>query len=410
MAAIQRVRAGRPTPERNSIRTRSAEWNEAEPSFLPQGQQSAPVGGASGLLGQVNDDGVLVFQPNELVASRVEQDSAGIRAYDAADAIILNVDATNGTILAKGNITGGSITLDDTAANGVVHFLADNVGYQTRISGTTDVASSFRNSYLESPTNHHKRELVLAVDDLPASYGTAVERKVYISLRNRKIEGSVGTSDGDNMAQFQVVAQVDNDGTPGQAILTLEALNNINTLQLQNAKLWLKDNPHHKVSPLEVSNYAAGSQNWSAENSANVTLSTTAGTYTLVVNVDNVPVIAGRLYRVTFCGGDNLLKNGTGAAVGDTWSQRFRRNTGAGYASMNTSKFILRADVTADQRVLIPDMVGYFSPSATGNVDFKCEAAKTSGAAGVTSQMESGSASPFRITVEDVGWSGSVLN
>lgn len=409
----QRVRGEPPPRSRNQTRSKLAEFQEANPAFVPTAQATAPVGGAENVVGQVNDEGILTFQPDPLVAARVEQDTAGIRAYDADDNIILNVDATNGSLTALGNILGGSITIDDLFSNGTSIFVQDGVGFSWRISDTPTTVATIRCAYETGSVTggtRHARTLLIAEDDIGSPYGTDVGRYAYISINNTKIAGNEALESDHNRSWISLIAGA-NTGGATQGLVRLEARNEFNIFRIQGAKFWVLDNPHHRVSPLEVSNYAAGSRHWFNTNSSDVALSTTAGTWTTVIEQITIPCQVGRLYKVTFSGGDNLLKNGAGKAVGDTWRMRIMRDTGSGYATMNAGKYILRADTTADQRVLIPDMVGYFSPSADGDVDFRVEATKVSGAAGVTSSMETNSgASPFVINIEDVGWHAGALN
>jgi hypothetical protein len=144
------------------------------------------------------------------------------------------------------------------------------------------------------------------------------------------------------------------------------------------------------------------------EEATDVVLSTTAGTYTDVVESSAFDAVAGRAYRVMFSGGHDLLIAGSGFATTDAWEYKFQRDVGSGYgdvAPLSGPKYIVRSNVAIAMRYAIPVHIAYYLPSAdAAGVTVKLHARKQSGAATVTSELEtSAGATPFRIDVEDIG-------
>lgn len=141
-----------------------------------------------------------------------------------------------------------------------------------------------------------------------------------------------------------------------------------------------------------------------AENASNVTLSTTAGTYTEVVTANNVPVVFGRIYLVTFYGGDNLLSGGSGFATSDTWKMKLEVDTGIGFVDISGPWTMARAYVASGHRYHIPVGMARWVADVTGASDFQASATKASGASTVTSTLETGSgATPFALLIEEIG-------
>jgi hypothetical protein len=140
-----------------------------------------------------------------------------------------------------------------------------------------------------------------------------------------------------------------------------------------------------------------------AQNVATVALSTTAGTYTTIVEDTTVPVISGRRYKISYLGCDNLLIAGAGFATTNQWYGKFQVDiSGGGYAdlTLTPANQIARLEVAATTRKPVPVVEGIYVASATDAAcGFRFQAAKTVGAAGVTSQLEGS----HTILVEDIG-------
>jgi hypothetical protein len=138
---------------------------------------------------------------------------------------------------------------------------------------------------------------------------------------------------------------------------------------------------------------------------SDVTLSTTAGTFSDIVSVANVPVVGGRRYRVTYDGGHSFVSGGSGFAVGDNWEFHLQRNEGAGYGELTVPvRKRVRANVAIAARFPIPTLIGYYEPAADDTVSFKMRAAKIGGAATVATALETSAGSfPFSIAVDDIG-------
>ncbi len=143
-----------------------------------------------------------------------------------------------------------------------------------------------------------------------------------------------------------------------------------------------------------------------ATNTSNVTLSTTAGTYTDLVTGATFTPVSGRRYRVSFYGGDNLLVAGSGFATSDVWKLKMQVSVAGGaYADLVPGPMmIVRAQVAQTMRYAIPNFISDYLAGSTSTLRFKVAASKTSGAGTVTSTMETATgASPFVLLVEDVG-------
>jgi hypothetical protein len=148
-----------------------------------------------------------------------------------------------------------------------------------------------------------------------------------------------------------------------------------------------------------------------AVQTGDITLSTTAGTYTTLVEKTGVSCKAGRLYEITFSGADNFLTGGSGFATTDNWRHRLARKIGAGaYATMK-AQALIRCHVAAAQRYPLRVLIGYFSPSSDATVDFKCEMTKVAGAATVTTSVQNDAANNgMHLMIKDIGASSAALN
>jgi hypothetical protein len=149
---------------------------------------------------------------------------------------------------------------------------------------------------------------------------------------------------------------------------------------------------------------------WRAEATADVTLSTVAGTYTTLLTLSNLALRQGRMYKITAKPGAYLLSAGSGWTATDTWRMRIRRDTGGGLANMRATKAV-RSNVAAGAVIPMADFHGLFSPSASGNVSFALEAAKTAGAGTVTSTVSVDAGDGYiELLVEDIGEASAALH
>jgi hypothetical protein len=149
-----------------------------------------------------------------------------------------------------------------------------------------------------------------------------------------------------------------------------------------------------------------------AEVTSDTTLSTTAGTYSTIISTGNIPLLAGRLYKITATIGAYLLIGGSGGAANDTWRFRIYRNIAGGGAATMRTNAAGRINVASGGVVTLPVMTGTFSPPADGNVDFLVQGAKTAGASTVTSTVSVDAGEGYsQILVEDVGaWTLGALH
>jgi hypothetical protein len=149
-----------------------------------------------------------------------------------------------------------------------------------------------------------------------------------------------------------------------------------------------------------------------AEITSDTTLSTTAGTYSTIISTGALPLLAGRLYKVTAVIGAYLLVGGSGNAVNDTWRFRIYRDVAGGGAATMRTNAAGRINAANGGVVTLPVMSGTFSPAANNNVDFQVHGAKTAGASTVTSTVSvDGGEGYSQILVEDIGaWTLGALH
>lgn len=360
----QRLRAGQaPTPERNTIRLAMTAWEETDNQFVLQ----SPIT----------------------------------------------------------NLESATISLSDTATNDTYWFMGDDAGITSRISVDNTQITSLRSVYSNPSGNVHERQWLLDVHDIDDPYGTDVGRSAFVQVYNAKDAGNEGINSVNNRAMVLMRAKVNSGGQ--EAVAYVEASNSDQIFQVQGAsKINLLAVPGGRVQvsgdfqPLgqpfathtagQHAFYSAGTDEDHLETvTTDVVLSTTAGTWTDVVELVGISCRLGRLYKVSFLGGHNLLTGGSGFATSDQWDMRIRRNTGSGYANIEEWRFARgRAEAS---RYPIPNRSVLFSPSATGTVSFLVQATKAAGAGTVTSELETNSsAADLRVLVEDVGWTSAAMN
>jgi hypothetical protein len=143
-----------------------------------------------------------------------------------------------------------------------------------------------------------------------------------------------------------------------------------------------------------------------ATNTSNVTLSTTAGTFTDVVVGNTFTPISGRRYKATFYGGDDLNVAGSGFATTDQWKAKIQVSVAGGaYADLVPGYWhIARGQFAVAMRYAILVGISDYLASSTSTLRFKVAATKLTGASTVTSTLETQSgASPLVLLVEDIG-------
>ncbi len=143
-----------------------------------------------------------------------------------------------------------------------------------------------------------------------------------------------------------------------------------------------------------------------ASQASNVTLSTTAGVYSDIVVGNVFTPVANRRYLCTFYGGDQMLVAGSGFATTDAWRIKFQVSVAGGaYADLVPGNgYLARCYVAASTRYIIAPSISDYLAGSIATLQFKVQAAKSSGAGTVTSTLETGTgAAPFTLLVEDVG-------
>jgi hypothetical protein len=169
--------------------------------------------------------------------------------------------------------------------------------------------------------------------------------------------------------------------------------------------LWYGSPNSFGSSPTMEGSYGKGTLKLGTS-SADLILSTTVGIAGTLVGAGNIPVLAGRRYRVMFCGGHSFLTGGSGFSVGDAAEFFLERDAGSGYAEIpgNPARIRIRANVAIAARWAMPVTVAYYEPATNATVDFRARAVRISGAATVDMQCGTNSGgSPFYLEIADVG-------
>lgn len=119
----------------------------------------------------------------------------------------------------------------------------------------------------------------------------------------------------------------------------------------------------------------------------------------------NVPVEAGRRYRVTASGWFDWVTGGSGHAIGDLFWFRIQVDEGAGYIPLTKEGFQqFRTNVAVVGRWPVVPIIGYYDATADGTPDFKYSAKKQAGATTVTMVVtENGGLQPGTLLIEDIG-------
>lgn len=119
----------------------------------------------------------------------------------------------------------------------------------------------------------------------------------------------------------------------------------------------------------------------------------------------NVPVKAGRRYRLTASGWFDWVTGGSGWAIGDLFWFRIQVDEGAGYVPLTKEGFTqFRTNVAVVGRWAVPTLIGYYDATADGTPDFKFSAKKQAGATTVTMVVtENGGLQPGTLLIEDIG-------
>jgi hypothetical protein len=159
--------------------------------------------------------------------------------------------------------------------------------------------------------------------------------------------------------------------------------------------------------PELVQNYGRGLLAYAHETN-DVVLSTTAGTYTTVVETAVFPVIPGRVYKIQVSGGDRLLTGGSGFTTNDAWTHRVQvSQDGGAYIDMQRAGRTIFALswVATGKSYHVPSYVAYYVPPVgVAEATLRYQASKFVGAATVTSTMQTNAGgSPWRLEISDVG-------
>lgn len=127
--------------------------------------------------------------------------------------------------------------------------------------------------------------------------------------------------------------------------------------------------------------------------------------YVAGITANNIPVQAGRRYKVTASGWFDWVTGGSGWSIGDLFWFDIAVDIGAGFVELTIPGFQqFRTNVAVVGRWIVPTLVAYFDANADGTPDFQFRAKKQAGAATVTAvASENGGANPGTLAIEDIG-------
>jgi hypothetical protein len=228
----------------------------------------------------------------------------------------------------------------------------------------------------------------------PSPYGKGSAELTFLST----------PSDNSAAPLIQAVGLTIDSGAPA-AIVDLTGASAPKAFRLVASDFELGTAPTFGSPPTILKSMPRGQIDW-ATSTSDVTLSTTAGTYTTILTGNAKALKSGRRYRITAAGGDNMLSGGSGFATSDTWMQKLQVDTGSGFGDLTLSgpSYVVRAFTALAHRYRIPNYIGYYVPGSNVTATFRWMAAKTAGASTVTTQYQANAGvSPFTLLVEDLG-------
>jgi hypothetical protein len=169
--------------------------------------------------------------------------------------------------------------------------------------------------------------------------------------------------------------------------------------------LWAGTPNGYGEAPTQLRSMGRGLVALGKTNTGSATLSTTAGTWTDLITLSNVPVLTGRRYLLTIGGGHSFVSGGSGFALGDFWEFGTDVNEGAGAIAVYPINGIarVRSTDTVAQRWPIPKVFAIYEPTADGSYTFRARGMKGAGAATVTTTVDyNGNVAPLFLMIEDI--------
>ena len=360
---------------------------------LPAGATSGSRIVLNGITGEIQ-----IFDASNNLVIQIDGDD-GFQAFDALGPLVIQVDDTG----LKAYDTSGHLLAQLNAAG---LFIYDTSGGTRLAIGATGAASGISGFTLWSGAANESDPGVINLTDI------GNQNQLLFTPGERGNQGALEI-------MLQAAPESNSKGPLVQVIgQTLQAANRRAWVDLTGAGSPTGKEPYvaaydirhalpnnKSFEPLYTQQYPKGLISFD-NGVGNVTLSTTAGTYTDVINSTNAyaTLRQGERLKVTyFCdSGGNLLISGSGFATTDTWRARLAVSIeGAAYSVISGSDaYMNRAQVAQSMRYLIPDRHWIYTvPAGVTYVYFLVQASKTSGAGTVTSVLEGRQ----NIVVEHIG-------
>ena len=351
---------------------------------IPGAQPSGP----SRVLSLIDDDGKLNSAgPGQTGITRLELDmgidTPGLRFWKDTVKTI-DLDAKTGDAFFKGTITGGSLRMDDSAANNSYVWIADLDGLRWRRDSDDKNVTKIEGAWSGTGNDFAASINYVAEELSGGSDGTAQGREARIFMANQRRT----TDPGNNAVAWNsssISLYTRWKTASSLAELTVASISDtVRRVTLHADQLFLNAYP----SPSSVGNskYSSGTQFYGEETS-NVSFTTTQ---TDIVSAGAITTIAGRRYKIT-CGWPRMATDGVNATVE-------MRIAEAGVGIVQAYAYRLNTANVAEEGDTISAVI---SPSA-GSHTYKLAGIRTGGAGTITVVGASGGYEQW-ILVEDIG-------
>lgn len=338
-----------------------------------------------------------------------------MRSFIAAlRSLVLPYGATTGARIVLDGVTGaisiydsaGNLQLTLTPDDGLTIY--DDTGAYRIILGTI-LNAVYSTMIMSSGAANETSDALISL------YDTNARNRMVIAPGERNSKGSIewtiASADGSNTlpSMLQAVCLSLDDASSLRPIIDLTGASAPAETQQPRTvvyDLWAGEPTSYMVAPTQLRSLGRGVVAY-AESTGNISIPANASptAYFDGQIANNVPVKAGRRYKVTASGWFDWVTGGSGWAIGDLFWFRLFVDEGAGYVTLTKEGFQqFRTNVAVVGRWAVPVLIGYYDAVADGTPDFKYAAKKQAGAATVTMVVtENGGLQPGTLLIEDIG-------
>jgi hypothetical protein len=140
-----------------------------------------------------------------------------------------------------------------------------------------------------------------------------------------------------------------------------------------------------------------------AETNSDINFSLTTNAQTTLIETAAVNITAGRHYKITFTGADNILFGGSGQAIGDTARVRLERGISGVYQALASQVSYRNVTAAANRYPFMP-LTWDYTPTGNATVSWRVRGTRTVGAGTVqVSMANDGGNNMTQLFVEDMG-------